>query len=146
MIRRSIVPGVSCHFHRCRTGATTVELALVLPVFLLIVFTVVEIGRGFMTNHLLTNAARTGCRVGILPGKGVSDIAAAVDKAMANQGIRSYRTMVKINGIAAENSTVILSNDEIAVSVAAGFDKISWLPWSRYLHGDIVGQFTLVRE
>lgn len=146
MILSSSVPHVSCRRFHSRTGATTVELALVLPVFLLIVFGMVEVGRGFMTSHLLTNAARSGCRVGILPGKSVSDMTAAVEKTLANQGIDGYRTTVQISGVVADNSTVVSSNDEIAVSVAVAIDKISWLPFSRYLRGNITGQFTLVRE
>ena len=132
--------------HSRRRGASAVEMAFVLPVFLLVVFGVVEIGRGFMTRHLLANAARTGCRVGIVPGKKVSDMTAAVDGAMARQGVADYRTTVKVNGAVADDGTQISSNDEVAVSVAVAVGKISWLPWSGRLRGDITAQFTLVRE
>jgi Flp pilus assembly protein TadG len=47
-------------------GAALVEFALVVPAFFLLLFAIVEFGRGFMVSSLLTNAARSGCRVGML--------------------------------------------------------------------------------
>lgn len=48
--------------HHTRRGAAAVEMALVLPLFLLVIFGIVEIGRAFMVEHLLANAARVGAR------------------------------------------------------------------------------------
>jgi Flp pilus assembly protein TadG len=49
-------------------GAAAVETALVLPLFFLIVFGVIEFGRAFMVAQLLTNAAREGARTAITAG------------------------------------------------------------------------------
>ena len=49
-----------------RRGAATVEMALVLPVFFMVMLGIVEVGRAFMVSQLLTNAAREGSRVAIM--------------------------------------------------------------------------------
>src|SRR5690349_8554855 len=43
-------------------GAAAVELALVLPVLLMLVFGIIEFGRGYNTRITLTSAAREGAR------------------------------------------------------------------------------------
>lgn len=47
-------------------GAAAVEFALVLPLFLVLVFGIVEFGRGYHTKTTLTHAAREGARVAAL--------------------------------------------------------------------------------
>ncbi len=45
-------------------GQTLVEFALILPIMLLLIFALVDFGRGFYTWLILTNGAREGARVG----------------------------------------------------------------------------------
>lgn len=49
-------------------GQTLVEFALVLPVFLMLMFGLVDFGRGFYSWQLITNAAREGARVAAVQG------------------------------------------------------------------------------
>ncbi|MBK8314950.1 MAG: pilus assembly protein [Acidobacteria bacterium] len=48
-------------------GQTIVEFAIVLPIFLALVFSVLEIGRAWSTKQALTIAAREGSRILVLP-------------------------------------------------------------------------------
>ena len=48
-------------------GQAMVEIAFVLPLFLLFVFAIIEIGRAWGAKQALTNAAREGARILILP-------------------------------------------------------------------------------
>src|SRR5882724_3749072 len=107
-------PGRKCDNRRGRKGTTVVEVAIVIPVFFVFIFGLVEIGRAFMASHLLTNAARTGCRQGILSNATTSDIATAVDGALGQQGISGYTTTVAVNGVTADAASA-QSNDEISV-------------------------------
>lgn len=45
-------------------GQSLVEFAMVLPIFLLLLFALVDFGRGFYTWLVITNAAREGARAG----------------------------------------------------------------------------------
>ena len=45
-----------------RRGAAVVEMALVLPIFFMVVLGIIEFGRAFMIGQLVTNAAREAVR------------------------------------------------------------------------------------
>ncbi|MBN00751.1 MAG: hypothetical protein CMJ77_16665 [Planctomycetaceae bacterium] len=55
-----------------RRGATLVEFSIVLPVFLLLVFGIIEYGRLQMTVNLLKNACRQASRLGTTEGVSTS--------------------------------------------------------------------------
>jgi len=128
-----------------RPGAATVELAVVAPIFFLFVLGLIEVGRGFMTSHLLTNAARVGCRQGILQNQSTKNITAIVDSVLSSQGISGATTTVQVNGKVADASTA-QSTDEITVVVSVPVANITWLPGGQYLKGNISGRYTLRRE
>ena len=51
----------------CR-GATLVEFAMVLPVFVLLLFGIIEFGRYFFVQHTLQFATREGTRLALVGG------------------------------------------------------------------------------
>ena len=53
---------------RSQRGAALLETAMTLPLVLLITVGIVEFGRAYQTWQVLTNAAREGARVAVLPG------------------------------------------------------------------------------
>jgi Flp pilus assembly protein TadG len=53
---------------RSERGAALVEMAMTLPLLMLISVGIVEFGRAYQTWQVLTNAAREGARVAVLPG------------------------------------------------------------------------------
>ena len=58
---------------RGQEGQAIVELALTLPLLLLVVFGVFDFGFLFQRYEVVTNAAREGARVGVLPGYALTD-------------------------------------------------------------------------
>ncbi len=58
------------------TGAELIEMALVLPILLLLVAGIMDFGFLFLRFEVVTNAAREGARVAVLPGYQVSDVQA----------------------------------------------------------------------
>ena len=128
-----------------RAGVTTLEFAIVIPIFFLFILGLVEMGRGMMVTNLLTHAARTGCREGVLPNKANSDISAAVSQALSNQGVTGAVVTVKVNNATKDASTA-QAKDEITVIVTAPVGKNTWLPVTRWLNGNLTGQYTLIRE
>ncbi|MFZ5595960.1 MAG: TadE family protein [Bacillota bacterium] len=65
-------------FLKDNNGQAMVELALVLPILLVLFMGVVEFGRIFHSYLIITNASREGARVAIT-GKSDADIEARVD-------------------------------------------------------------------
>ncbi len=63
---------------RCEKGAQLVEFALVLPLLLLVMLGIAEFGFIFHRFEVLTNAAREGARIAILPNYEAEDVHARV--------------------------------------------------------------------
>ena len=59
-------------------GGQLVEFALVLPMLLLVVLGIAEFGFIFQRYEVLTNAAREGARIAVLPGYTTADVQARV--------------------------------------------------------------------
>ena len=61
--RPSRIARVVQKLRKTEAGQALVEFTLILPFFLVLLFAIVDFGRGFYTWMLLTNAAREGARV-----------------------------------------------------------------------------------
>lgn len=72
---------------RSERGAELIEMAIVLPVLLLLIMGVVDFGFLFQRYVVLTNAAMEGARVATLPGYTTADAQARVQAYATNGGI-----------------------------------------------------------
>jgi hypothetical protein len=61
-----------------RRGTTVVETALVLPVFLLFVLALVELGHAQLVKHVLRASCRQAARIGTTAGKSTANVRARV--------------------------------------------------------------------
>jgi Flp pilus assembly protein TadG len=61
--RRSKLRRLLARLRKTEFGQALVEFTLILPIFLLLLFSLVDFGRGFYTWLLVTNAAREGARI-----------------------------------------------------------------------------------
>ena len=59
---------------RSDEGAELIEFALVLPMLLLVVLGIAEFGFMFQRYEVITNAAREGARIAVLPGYSTTDV------------------------------------------------------------------------
>lgn len=73
MTARSLAP----RWHRER-GAALLETAIALPLVLLVSVGIFEFGRAFQTWQVITNAAREGARVAVLPNPAAGSVEARV--------------------------------------------------------------------
>jgi Flp pilus assembly protein TadG len=71
---------------RDQRGAALLEMAFTLPLLLLISVGIFEFGRAFEVWQVLTNAAREGARVAVLPGISDAMVSARVQQ-YANAGV-----------------------------------------------------------
>jgi Flp pilus assembly protein TadG len=98
-----------------RRGDAIVEFALVLPILLLILFGIMEVGRVLDAWIVVQNAAREGARVGTLADSTTAGSA-------AQQAANSYLQMAFASRADVDNTVVpapIVSADAVQVNVEA---------------------------
>jgi Flp pilus assembly protein TadG len=125
-----------------RSGSVTVQFAFVAPVMFMTIFGIFEIGRGLMVIHLLNNAAQIGCRTGVTPGMANSNVTSAVDTALTAVSISSPTVKITVNGNSVDVSTAN-QGDAISVTVSVTASSVSWLPFMKYITGNLSGQYWL---
>ena len=130
--------GRTCRRHR--RGAAAVEFAVVAPVFVLLVFGMIEFGRMVMVQQMLTNAAREGARLGVIEGNTTADVQNRVD---------DYLEAANITGATVTVTTLPPSGtdtgDRISVTVSIPFGQVSWLPTPMYLGGESLASTAIMR-
>ena len=62
-----------------RRGAAAAEFAIVAPLFLTLVFGVIQFGRMIMVQQIVINAAREGARAAIVPGETDAQVSSTVN-------------------------------------------------------------------
>jgi len=73
-------------------GSVLIEAAMSIPLLLLVVLGIADFGRLFQQYEVLTNAAREGARVGVLPGYSITvpgDVTARVNQYLTAGGLDS---------------------------------------------------------
>ena len=129
-----------------RHGTTAVEFAFVAPVVFVLFLGVIELGRGLMVTHLLTNAARVGSRAGVIEGVSTATITNAVKSSLTGVGISGENVSVQVND-GSTDASASKAGDEITVSASIPFSSVTWLPFGSFLSGKTLsGQYTLRRE
>ena len=128
-----------------RHAAATVEFALVAPLLFTLVFAAIEAGRAMMAMDLMANTARTGCRVGVLPGNSNSDVTSATTSQLSNSGISNATVSITVNGATADVSTAN-EGDQIGVTVSVTNDSISCLPSSWFFGGTTLTRSIIMRH
>jgi Flp pilus assembly protein TadG len=82
---------------RGEDGQELVELALLLPVLLLIAFGVLDLGRLFHASITIANSAREGARFGTFDPTDNAGITGATQTEAANSGIELTAGMVSVS-------------------------------------------------
>jgi Flp pilus assembly protein TadG len=77
---------------KCERGAELVEFALVFPTLLLVMLGIIDFGFLFQHYEVVTNAAREGARVAILPGYTDGDVQARVSQYITAGGLTGTTT------------------------------------------------------
>jgi Flp pilus assembly protein TadG len=88
-------------------GAELIEVAITLPILLLISVGIFEFGRAFQTWEVLTNAAREGARVAVLPG---------ANAGAAEARARAYMT----SGALTNAASATVAVDAVPVNIGGG--------------------------
>ncbi|HWL92934.1 MAG TPA: TadE/TadG family type IV pilus assembly protein [Phycisphaerae bacterium] len=80
-----------------RRGATTVELAVVAPLLILMMLGFLEIGYAFLVKQTLGLAANRAARVATLPGYTGDDVRASIDDTLERAGLSGYEVTTNLD-------------------------------------------------
>lgn len=111
-------------FQKREKGVAAVEFALILPVFLTILFAIMDFGWLFFQQQVLTSASREGARAGAL---------ADTDANAQTQAASSARAFATANGLDSNNLTISTSvggtPKVITVRLQYRFDPLVGMPF-----------------
>ena len=95
---------------RREEGTVLIETAFVLPIMLLVCVGILEFGRAYQTWQVVTNAAREGARVAVLPDYSDDSVRARVKTYLKNGGLPA--TIVD-----SANTKVLITETTIPIAV-----------------------------
>jgi hypothetical protein len=103
---------------RSEDGAQLVEFALVLPLLLLVVLGIAEFGFIFQRYEVVTNAAREGARIAVLPGYNNDDVETRV---------RAYLTAGRVPATGGNPPAplVAVNTTDVAIPLGGGLPPIN---------------------
>lgn len=123
---------------RIRRGAVAVEMALTLPILLLLLFAVIEVGRANMVRHATESAAYEGARAGILPGATAEEAREAARRILNTVGVTNFQMTVSPDPISG-------NAEQVEVSIRVPLDQN--MTAARFVSGlEFEGECTLSRE
>jgi len=114
----------------------------VLPVFVLLVLGAIEFGRAYFTLHLMSFAARDGCRGATLPGSTESDVISRVNSTFEAFGMAEgcgepVVTVTDPDGVERASLSDAQQGDSVEVTVTYDFEVLT---------GSVIPGFQGVRE
>lgn len=119
------------HAQRSRRGVAAVEFAIVFPLFLLLVFGAIGIGRAIVVQHKLVEAARAGCRLySVRDDADEQKVRAMIDSIMADADLDGYSVEFDPYPPSAIEHVGL-----VRVSVSIPYDQVSWFAGGQFLAG-----------
>lgn len=94
-----MVVAVSRRLRRADEGQSLAEFAILLPILLGVVIGIFEFGRAWNIDQVLTNAAREGARLAVIPTSSEDDVVEAVEEALTNAGLDPSLASIRPRGI-----------------------------------------------
>ena len=130
-----------------RRGAAVAEFAIVAPIFILLVFGMIEFGRAVMVQQVLVNASREGARLAVLDGTTVSEIEQRIDFYLNSSTINNETIIYTVNGAVVADPTATANfGDAVGVEVRVNFNDVSWLPVPQYIGDTVLRATSIMRR
>ncbi len=121
-----------------RKAAAVVELAVTLPVLILVLLGIIEFGRAMMVQQLLVNGARVGSRRAMLDNQTNADIEQLVVDYCQDTVHATVTVAVSINGVASADLAAADQGDLCEISVSVPFSQVSFLPTPHFIGSSIL--------
>ena len=124
---------------RNQRGTALLETAITIPLVLLVTVSVFEFGRAYQTWQVITNAAREGARVSVLPDSTDADVTDAVQNYMKGGQLPNWSSAA----ITLERAVPFGTNTASRITVTYGFAFTVLNPVVKLVQsGSTVGQGT----
>ncbi len=145
---------ISTRLSAPRQGASVVEMALILPVFMMVLLGIVEYGRAMMVSQIVSNAAREGARRAILNGSSNAEVETHIRDFLAT-ACRLEPQFIDIEisiqpGLDNEDPGNILANsqegDLVTVEVRVPFQSVSYIRGNYLRDVSLLGMATMRHE
>jgi Flp pilus assembly protein TadG len=111
-------------------GAELIEMAIVLPILLLVFAAIIDFGFLFQRYEAVTNAAREGARVAVLPNYTAADVQARVQSYLTASGLTGAPTPYVNQNV----SQILPSGQTITLA-----EVVVWYPAGMQYLGPIAG-------
>lgn len=135
------------HCSQFPRGTTVVEMAVVFPLFVLLVFGLVEFVRMGMVKQSLSDAARAGCRRAALTSTLTHEDAEATIRRFLQSAMSKSQDVEKCRvTITPENLAGMTSGVEITARVEVNYSDVSWLIPGFLQNTVLQGQAIMRRE
>ena len=125
-----------------RNGVAATEFAIVVPVFVLLVFGILELGRALMVQQLLTNASRVGARTAILLSAAESDVDNDAIDYLNNMSVTVTGDDVTVT----PDPSTAQTGDQVTVTVSLDLEDVSRVPAPWFLGGASLSATSVMRK
>jgi len=114
---------------RREEGAELIEFMIVFPILMFIFAAILDFGMMFRSYEVVTNAAREGARVAVLPGYQLADVKVRVQEYLDSAGLKSpVTTEMKTVNVATGIGTISVQKVRVSYTyqllVLGGVSKI----------------------
>ena len=124
-------------------GAELVEMALILPILLVVIAGIIDFALMFQAAEVVTNAAREGARVRVLPGYTDADVTARVDEYLAASGLTGWHNTAVTGFTIGGGGGGAPASNGIEVNVAYQHQFIALGPILALINGSFGSAITL---
>ncbi len=118
-------------------GQSLLELALALPILLAIVVGIFEFGRAWNVRQVMTNSAREGARLAVIPGTPPDSVEQTIESRLRDAGLSDSLATITITGMAAGPGA------DVAVTVGYAFTFQFLGPVVSFIGGDAADYGTI---
>ena len=105
-----------------RSGTAVVEMAMVLPLFFILIMGIVEFGRAMMCMQVLTNAAREGARACAVSPLTTAEVKQICEDYAEGSGVAGVSVTVS------PDPTTVIRGEPVVVTVFVDFADVAFMP------------------
>jgi len=120
-------------------------MAIATPILFLLMFGMFEITHAYMVQHLLQDAVRQGCRLGIMPWQSNATVCARIEDLLGQEGITGATTNILVNNAIGEVDGA-QAGDDVRVKITLDAANVTLYPGGGYLLGQLSASYSLKHE